>query len=115
MSTRLTTETILANDPEALAAAAAGLRAWVSSGVCQSASGAFVAWFDRASGRRSYDYPEITGYVLTYLAGQTFLSERERSAGHRAAEWLNERCSEQAILLPGTDGTTTLSICSTSG
>jgi hypothetical protein len=28
---------------------------------------------------------------LTYLAGQTFLSERERSAGHRAAEWLDER------------------------
>jgi hypothetical protein len=91
VSARLTTGTILANDPEALAAAVAGLRAWVSSGVCQSASGAFVAWFDLASGRRSYDYPEITGYVLTYLAGQTFLSERERSAGHRAAEWLDER------------------------
>ena len=91
MSTRLTIGTILANDPEVPAATSAGLRAWVSSGACQSASGAFVAWVDLASGCRSYDYPEISGYALTYLAGRTFLSERERSAGHRAAEWLNER------------------------
>jgi hypothetical protein len=91
VSTRLTTGTILANDPEVLAATSAGLRAWVCSGACQSESGAFVAWFDLANGCRSYDYPEISGYALTYLAGQTFLSERERSAGHRAAEWLDER------------------------
>jgi hypothetical protein len=91
VSTRLTTGTILAHDPEVLAATSAGLRAWVSSGACQSESGAFVAWFDLANGRRSYDYPEISGYALTYLAGQVSLSERERSAGQRAADWLTER------------------------
>ncbi|MGB2952857.1 MAG: hypothetical protein WBB74_05635 [Gaiellaceae bacterium] len=91
MSTRPTTGTILAHDPEALAATSAGLRAWISSGACQGANGAFVAWFDLANSCRSYDYPEISGYALTYLAGQTSLSERERSAGHRAAEWLSER------------------------
>lgn len=91
MSSRPTTGTILANDPEVLAGTSAGLRAWVSSGACQSESGAFAAWFDLANGCRSYDYPEITGYALTYLSGRTSISEGERLAGHRAAEWLHER------------------------
>ena len=91
MSTHPTTGTILANDPERPAATCEGLREWVSSGACRGAGGAFVAWFDLANGSRSYDYPEISGYALTYLANQTFLSEGERSAGHRAADWLNER------------------------
>jgi hypothetical protein len=91
VSSRPTTGTILANDPEVPAATSAGLREWVSSGACQNASGAFVAWFDLANGCRSYDYPEISGYALTYLANQTSLSERERSAGRRAADWLHER------------------------
>jgi hypothetical protein len=81
----------LALDPEAIAVTRAGLRAWVFSSACQSPSGAFVAWCDLAESSRSYDYPEVSGYALTYLAGQTSLSERERAAGYRAADWLTER------------------------
>jgi hypothetical protein len=84
-------EATLGLAPETLAATAAGLRAWLSSGRCQTASGAFVAWVDLADNDRSYEYPEISGYALTYFAGQVSLSEREQAAAQRAAEWLVER------------------------
>jgi hypothetical protein len=75
----------------ALSATAARLAAWISSGACQALSGAFVAWVALTDGTRAFDYPEITGYALTYLAARPVLSERESAAGHRAAEWLDER------------------------
>jgi hypothetical protein len=78
-------------DIESLAATATGLAAWLSSGACQELSGAFVAWVDVAKGRRAFEYPEITGYALTFLAGRAVLSEHETIAGHRAAGWLDER------------------------
>src|SRR5207302_7961840 len=81
----------MALDPEAIVATADALSAWLSSGAGQSSSGAFVAWFDVANGRRSFDYPEISGYVLTYLAGRPSTGQRELAAGHRAAEWLVKR------------------------
>ena len=77
--------------PSAVGPTAAGLRAWIASGVSQSESGAFVAWVDLATGRPSYDYPEITGYALTFLASQASLSDDECSVGHRAAAWLVDR------------------------
>src|SRR5712692_696159 len=77
--------------PRAVGSTAAGLRAWIASGACQSENGAFVAWIDLATGRPSYDYPEITGYALTFLAGQASLSDDECSVGRRAAEWLVDR------------------------
>src|SRR2546425_4589606 len=70
-------EAALALLPEALASLADGLRAWLCSGACLSPSGAFAAWVDHASGRRSFEYPEISGYALTYLAGLESLLERE--------------------------------------
>lgn len=97
-----TSRSPVADAPEAVAAAAHRLRAWVFSGACQSPNGAFVAWFDLAEGRRAYDYPEISGYALTYLAGQRELSDREWTAGERAAEWLVERV--QAGTLAARDG-----------
>ena len=77
--------------PSAVRSTAAGLRAWIASGVSQSESGAFVAWVDLATGRPSYDYPEITGYALSFLASQASLSDDECSVGHRAAAWLADR------------------------
>jgi hypothetical protein len=84
-------EAALALLPEALASLADGLRAWLCSGACLSPSGAFVAWVDHASGRRSFEYPEISGYALTYLAGLESLLEREAAVGLRAGEWLVAR------------------------
>jgi hypothetical protein len=78
-------------DLESIAMAASGLRAWLCSGGCQSPNGAFVAWLDSATGRRAYDYPEITGYALTFLAGLATLSAADRVTGHRAADWLVHR------------------------
>jgi hypothetical protein len=43
------------------------------------------------NGRRSFDYPEISGYALTYLAGLESMEKHELVAGHRAAEWLIAR------------------------
>jgi hypothetical protein len=67
---------------------AAGLRNWIASGACQDSSGAFAAWLDLDTGGLSYAYPEITGYALTFLAGQAALSDRENAVALRAAEWL---------------------------
>jgi hypothetical protein len=89
-------------DSEVVEAAAVGLRAWISSGACQSPNGAFVAWVDLADGGRSYDYPEISGYALTYLASLPSLSQREEAAGHDAADWLSRRV--QAGNLAARDG-----------
>jgi hypothetical protein len=83
----------------------AGLREWICSGACQSETGAFVAWIDAASGEPAYDYPEITGYALTYIASQPELSERELEVGQRAAEWLTGRLrAQQLAARDGWDG-----------
>ena len=70
---------------------AESLRAWLTRGAAQSADGAYVAWLDAATGAASYEYPEITGYALTYLAQLPTLSPEERANGERAAGWLVER------------------------
>jgi len=77
--------------PDELAATAAGLRAWLTSGAAQGPTGAFAAWVDVGARRRAYAYPEITGYALTWLAGLETLTARERAAGERAARWLAAR------------------------
>ncbi len=77
-------------DLDAIRSTAAGLKAWIGSGACQSLTGAFVAWVDFVSGRFAYDYAEITGYALTYLAHQGTLTA-ELNVGHGAASWLAER------------------------
>jgi len=77
--------------PARVAATAAGLCAWIESGACQTASGAFAAWLDATTGRPAFDYPEITGYALSFLAGRPSLSERAWAVGRRAAGWLVHR------------------------
>lgn len=66
------------------------LHHWLTTDL-QSQSGAFFAWVDHGSGKPSYEYPEITGYALTYLARSVEKSRidgPEIRAGHSAATWL---------------------------
>ncbi len=83
----------------------AGFRRWIASGACQSQSGAYCAWRDAAHGALAFEYPEITGYVLTYFAGLDELTAHERLAGRRAAEWLLTRlCRGRYAARDGWDG-----------
>jgi hypothetical protein len=72
-------------------ATAAGLRAWIESGAVQSESGAFRAWRVLGGGLPAYEYPEITGYALTYLASCSPLTPGLRLIGERAGAWLAAR------------------------
>lgn len=69
----------------------AQLRRWLTSGRCQRSNGAFVAWRDARTGVHAFEYPEITGYALTYLAGRPNLGADEALVGRQAAEWLIRR------------------------
>ena len=73
------------------AALASGLRQWLFSGTCQSASGAFCAWRDAESGELSFEYPEINGYALTFAASLHDLNPAETHASKRSADWLLSR------------------------
>ncbi len=70
---------------------AAELRDWLSSGAPQSPDGAFHAWVEEATGAPAFEYPEITGYALTWLAGRPDPTGSERTAAARAAGWLVDR------------------------
>lgn len=67
------------------------LRAWLVGGSAQSPSGAFNAWLDANTGQPAFEYPEITGYALTHLAGLNDLTTSEVAAGMRAGRWLQDR------------------------
>jgi hypothetical protein len=69
---------------------AACLARWLASGEVQSPAGAFCAWREEG-GELAFEYPEITGYALTWLASRRDPSEAEIEAGRRAAVWLLER------------------------
>jgi hypothetical protein len=56
----------------------------------RSANGAVHAWVDAATGVPAFEYPEITGYALTFWAAQSIATEDELEAGQRAASWLGE-------------------------
>ena len=70
---------------------AGALRRWLFSGACQSESGAFCAWRDADTGELAFEYPEITGYLLTFAASLDDLAEQETAAARRAADWLVSR------------------------
>ena len=67
-----------------------GLRSWLASSAA-SPDGGFVAWIDRRTGRAAFEYPEITGYALTYLSGLGDLTDVEHDLGRRAGRWLLKR------------------------
>jgi hypothetical protein len=71
----------------------ARLRAWLAAGDIQSPDGAFCAWREEA-GPLAFEYPEITGYALTWLAAQDEPTDEEKSAGERAAHWLLVRLQD---------------------
>ena len=63
------------------------LKRWITEGVSQGSNGAFHAWYDAHRGELAYEYPEITGYALTYLSNHS----EGITAGRRAADWLVNR------------------------
>ncbi len=81
---------------ERAAALAGRVATWLASGEVQSADGAFCAWRE-LDGALAFEYPEITGYALTWLAAQPELSEEALTAGVRAGDWLLGRLELGAI------------------
>lgn len=84
-------------DPEVVRWGAEGLSRWITSGACQSSSGAMAAWVELASGEKAYDYAEITGYALTHIAARAELSDDEIAVGRGAAEWLTARVRQRRL------------------
>jgi UDP-N-acetylglucosamine 2-epimerase (non-hydrolysing) len=84
-------------DPEVVRWGAEGLSRWISSGACQSSSGAWAAWVEMASGEKAYDYAEITGYALTHLAANAGLDDDGVAVGRHAAEWLVSRVQQRRL------------------
>jgi hypothetical protein len=73
------------------------LRGWLGSGPIQSPSGAFYAWIDEETGHGSFEYPEITGYALTYLAGRPDPGDGELRRALAAADWLADRLARREL------------------
>ncbi len=82
------------------------LRKWVIRGACQGPSGAFHAWRDPIKSQLSYEYPEITGYALTYQAGLRSDGQKDSSVMLRAAEWLERRIAVDDFTARYQDGAT---------
>ncbi|MGH9064536.1 MAG: hypothetical protein ACRD0L_11295 [Acidimicrobiales bacterium] len=78
--------------PDDLGALAGDLRRWLVRRP-QSPAGAFYAWRDALTGEPAFEYPEVTGYALTHLAGQRPPLEVEVEAGRQAGGWLVRRVS----------------------
>ncbi|MEI5100653.1 hypothetical protein RB200_21670 [Streptomyces sp. PmtG] len=74
----------------ASARAADDLSRWLASGSAQRPSGAFCGWRDEETGELSAPYPEITGYILTFLAG---LGPTAADRADAAADWLAARAA----------------------
>ncbi|MEE1831703.1 hypothetical protein [Streptomyces sp. SP17KL33] len=68
---------------------AASLSCWLRSGAVQNPNGAYSGW-QAASGDLSSPYPEITGYMLTFLAHEA-LDDAERQRADAASRWLASR------------------------
>ena len=79
------------------------LDAWITTGPCQSPSGAFYAWVNEYR-HAAYEYPEITGYALTYLSQRQTVSPEVFAHAQRAAHWLLCRFEKQKSSFRGEDG-----------
>ncbi len=75
----------------------AAIRGWLGTGPIDSPGGAFYAWVDEVSGAPAFEYPEITGYALTYLAGCDDLTSEEFERAVRAANWLSRRLEQNNL------------------
>ncbi len=76
------------------------LKLWITSGVCQGNTGAFHAWRDAVTDTLSYEYPEISGYALTYLANNRDITH----IGYCVADWLINRLAAGNISARIKDG-----------
>ncbi|HEX6555933.1 MAG TPA: hypothetical protein VF026_24450 [Ktedonobacteraceae bacterium] len=79
---------------------ASALRRWITTGTSQGKNGAFHAWRDAASGTLSYQYPEISGYALTYLSG----CHKGDAVGRRTVDWLVSRIGFNDLTAREQDG-----------
>ena len=61
---------------------------WLVSPDLFHASGAIAAWRSRATGELAFEYPEVTGYLLTCAA---YAGQAQRPVVTRAADWLSAR------------------------
>jgi hypothetical protein len=68
---------------------ASGLSRWLRGGAVQNPNGAYSGW-RAANGALSSPYPEITGYMLTFLAHEV-LDDFERQRADAASRWLASR------------------------
>jgi hypothetical protein len=68
--------------------AARRIATWIAGGGTQAENGAFCGWRDLRTGALSAPYPEITGYVLGFLAGTEAAGAARAEA---AAQWLAGR------------------------
>src|SRR5205823_5511352 len=66
-----------------VAPSCASLCDWLFSGALAHASGAIAGWRDRATGRLSDEYPEITGYFDTATCRHSMRLRDRRSAAPR--------------------------------
>ena len=78
------------------------LRRWATSGATQHPSGAMAGWRDTESGSLSAEYPEITGYLLTYAAS----TAAEEGVARRALRWLGDRVRAGNLAARDGDGPT---------
>jgi hypothetical protein len=81
---------------------AVSLERWLLDGACQSDSGAICAWVEYPQRVRAFDYPEISGYWLTYACGRRLWADGIRQRVKRVVQWLQARLS--AGNLAGRDG-----------
>ena len=77
------------------------LFAWLFGGALAHPSGAIAGWRDRATGRISDEYPEISGY---YLSAAVFADATDREPVARCAEWLTERIEASELASRRVDG-----------
>lgn len=82
------------SQPADLQSTIRAIRGWLASDMPRSPSGAYYSWLDSTTGAPGFEYPEITGYALTHLAGQAAASDAEVDAGKAAGAWLLARLHE---------------------
>jgi hypothetical protein len=80
---------------------AEGLARWLFSGALSHSDGAIAAWRDHATQELAYEYPEITGYLLTAAA---FTGRTDDPRVRQAADWLCDRVERGVLHSRASDG-----------
>lgn len=80
---------------------AENLARWLFSGALSHSDGAIAAWRDHATQELAYEYPEITGYLLTAAA---FTGRTDDLRVRKAADWLCDRVERGVLHSRACDG-----------